>query len=73
MTTLTTILSMVPLSLGLGTNGVMMQGMAVVIIGGLIASTVLTMLLIPSFYLILDKSSKKKRRGLFRKKVAEAE
>ncbi|MBR1703494.1 MAG: efflux RND transporter permease subunit [Lachnospiraceae bacterium] len=73
MTTLTTILSMVPLSLGLGTNGVMMQGMAVVIIGGLIASTVLTMLLIPSFYLILDKSSKKKRRGWFRKRVAEAE
>ncbi|MBQ8118883.1 MAG: efflux RND transporter permease subunit [Lachnospiraceae bacterium] len=72
MTTLTTVLSMVPLGLGLGTNGVMMQGMAVVIIGGLIASTILTMLLIPSFYLILDKSSRKKRGGLFRKKAVEA-
>ena len=72
MTTLTTVLSMGPLGLGLGTNGVMMQGMAVVIIGGLIASTILTMLLIPSFYLILDKSSRKKRGGLFRKKAVEA-
>lgn len=55
MTTLTTILSMVPLGLGIGTNAVMMQGMALVIIGGLIASTILTLILIPTFYLILDK------------------
>jgi HAE1 family hydrophobic/amphiphilic exporter-1 len=55
MTTLTTILSMVPLGIGIGTNAVMMQGMALVIIGGLIASTVLTLVLIPTFYLILDK------------------
>lgn len=57
MTTLTTILSMVPLGLGIGTNAVMMQGMALVIIGGLIASTILTLVLIPTFYLILDKKS----------------
>lgn len=58
MTTLTTILSMVPLGLGIGTNAVMMQGMALVIIGGLIASTVLTLILIPTFYLILDRKQK---------------
>lgn len=58
MTTLTTILSMVPLGLGIGTNAVMMQGMALVIIGGLIASTILTLILIPTFYLILDKKQK---------------
>ncbi|MBR3761472.1 MAG: efflux RND transporter permease subunit [Lachnospiraceae bacterium] len=60
MTTLTTILSMVPLGMGIGTNAVMMQGMALVIIGGLIASTILTLILIPTFYLILDKKSKVK-------------
>ncbi|MCM1100588.1 MAG: efflux RND transporter permease subunit [Clostridium sp.] len=60
MTTLTTILSMLPLGIGIGANAVMMKGMALVIIGGLVASTVLTLILIPSFYLILDK--KKKRR-----------
>lgn len=61
MTTLTTILSMFPLSLGLGTNGVMMQGMALVIIGGLIASTILAMIMIPTFYLMLDKTKKDKK------------
>lgn len=58
MTTLTTILSMLPLGIGIGTNAVMMQGMALVIIGGLVASTILTLILIPSFYLILDKKKK---------------
>lgn len=58
MTTLTTILSMLPLGLGIGTNAVMMQGMALVIIGGLIASTILTLILIPTFYLIFDKKKK---------------
>lgn len=56
MTTLTTILSMVPMGMAIGGgNAIMMQGMALVIIGGLIASTVLTLILIPTFYLILDK------------------
>lgn len=61
MTTLTTILSMFPLGLGLGTNGVMMQGMALVIMGGLIASTILAMIMIPTFYLMLDKPKKDKK------------
>lgn len=61
MTTLTTILSMIPLGIGIGTNAVMMQGMALVIIGGLVASTILTLILIPSFYLILDKKKKKSK------------
>lgn len=60
MTTLTTILSMLPLGIGIGANAVMMKGMALVIIGGLVASTILTLILIPSFYLILDKKKKKR-------------
>ena len=61
MTTLTTILSMIPLGIGIGANAVMMRGMALVIIGGLVASTILTLILIPSFYLILDKKKKKSK------------
>lgn len=57
MTTLTTILSMVPMGLGMGTNGVMMQGMALVIIGGLVASTLLTLILIPTIYMIVRKKT----------------
>ena len=63
MTTLTTILSMLPLGIGIGTNAVMMKGMALVIIGGLVASTILTLILIPSFYLILDKESRKNKKS----------
>lgn len=59
MTTLTTILSMVPMALGLGSNGQLMQGMAMVIVGGLIASTLLTLILLPTFYLIIRKRPKK--------------
>lgn len=52
MTTLTTVLSMIPMGLGIGEGSEAMQGMAVVIIGGLTASTILTLLLLPTFYLL---------------------
>lgn len=71
MTTLTTILSMIPMGLGLGDNGVIMQGMALVIIGGLTASTILTLILIPTFYLIFDKRSRQERRAA--KKLAKSQ
>lgn len=61
MTTLTTILSMIPMALGVGKNGKMTQGMAVVIVGGLTASTVLTLILLPTFYMIIHKRSKDKK------------
>ena len=62
MTTLTTILSMLPLAMGIGDNAQMMQGMALVIVGGLIASTLLTLILMPTVYLMIDKKSRKKRK-----------
>ncbi|MEZ3506636.1 MAG: efflux RND transporter permease subunit [Lachnospiraceae bacterium] len=62
MTTLTTILSMVPMALGIGDGSIMMQGMALIIIGGLVASTVLILLLMPTFYLIIDKRSRQEHR-----------
>ena len=52
MTTSTTILSMVPMALGIGKGTATMQGMALIIIGGLVTSTMLILLLMPSFYLI---------------------
>ena len=61
MTTLTTILSMVPLAIGIGNNAETMQGMAVVIVGGLIASTILSLMLLPTFYLIIRKKSKSEK------------
>lgn len=76
MTTLTTVLAMMPLAMGLGDE--MMQGMGVTVIGGLSASTVLTLLFLPTFYLLIDGNPKKradnKQRRIEKreKKIADA-
>ena len=62
MTTLTTVLSMVPMALELGSGTEMMAGMAMVVIGGLTAATLLTLLFLPTFYLIMDGMGRKERR-----------
>lgn len=62
MTSLTTILAMVPMSLGIGEGTEMMQSMGVVIIGGFVASTVLTLFLIPVFYTLMDQVNSGERR-----------
>ena len=61
ITTLTTELSMLPVAFKLAKNADTMQAMAVVIVGGLLASTLLTLLLIPTFYLLFEVFRKKKR------------
>ena len=63
MTTLTTIISMLPFVLGIGKNTETMQGMALVICGGLIASTILTLLMLPVFYLIIDRMSNSMKKS----------
>jgi HAE1 family hydrophobic/amphiphilic exporter-1 len=50
MTTATTVLGLVPLSLGLGVGGEIQASLARVVIGGLLASTLVTLLLIPVTY-----------------------
>ena len=57
MTTLTTILAMIPMAWF--SSNKMMSSMAFVIIGGLIASTILCLLMMPSYYLIISKKEKK--------------
>lgn len=54
MTTLAMIGGMLPSALALGTGSEMRQPMAIAIIGGLISSTLLTLLVIPVVYSILD-------------------
>ncbi|WP_077318483.1 efflux RND transporter permease subunit [Virgibacillus proomii] len=54
MTTLTTILAMVPLALALGEGAEMQQPLAVTIIFGLGISSIFTLLLIPVIYTLFD-------------------
>jgi len=63
MSTITTIVGLVPMALGIGGDVEMMQGMSVVVIGGLAFSTVLTLIFIPTFYLIFDKEDRKNRKA----------
>ncbi len=50
MTTATTVLGLVPLAIGLGVGGEIQAALARVVIGGLLASTLITLLLIPVTY-----------------------
>ncbi|MFS0576582.1 efflux RND transporter permease subunit [Sporosarcina sp. 179-K 3D1 HS] len=61
MTTLTTVLGMVPLFLGLGEGTESQRPMAVVIIFGLLFSTVFTLVLIPVLYLMMENVKAKFR------------
>lgn len=60
MTTLTTIVAMIPIAMAYGDSGESMQGLALVDVGGLIASTVLALLMLPSYYLLMSGRRKKK-------------
>ncbi|MDE7321168.1 MAG: efflux RND transporter permease subunit [Lachnospiraceae bacterium] len=62
MTTLTTILSMIPMIFTNNENAAMMKGMSLIIIGGLITSTLLILLLLPSFYLLMSRQGRKEAK-----------
>jgi HAE1 family hydrophobic/amphiphilic exporter-1 len=55
MTALTTMVAMLPLALGLGEGTVMSAELAVVVIGGLFTSTILTLLVIPVIYSLFSR------------------
>ncbi len=59
MTTLTMVVGMLPLALALGDGSEMRAGMGVVIIGGLLSSLLLSLVLVPVMYTVLDRFSKK--------------
>ncbi|GAE35465.1 efflux RND transporter permease subunit [Halalkalibacter akibai] len=61
MTALTTILGLIPLTLGFGEGTEVQQPMAIVIVFGLAASTFITLILIPVVYYLADNYKNKKR------------
>ncbi|WP_283138035.1 efflux RND transporter permease subunit [Rhizohabitans arisaemae] len=66
MTAVATICALFPMSLGLTGGGVFIsQPLAVVVIGGLISSTLLTLVLVPTLYTLVEefKERRKSRRG----------
>jgi HAE1 family hydrophobic/amphiphilic exporter-1 len=55
MTTATTVLGLVPMALGIGEGGELRSPMAITVIGGLVFSTLLTLVVIPVVYSIFEK------------------
>ncbi len=58
MTALTTMIAMLPIALGLGEGTVLSAELAIVVIGGLFSSTLLTLLVIPVMYAITNRNKK---------------
>ncbi len=67
MTSLTTILGMFPMALSRGVGAEMWRPMAVAIIGGLIVSTVMTLIYVPSMFCIFGGVGIKNKRKALRK------
>jgi HAE1 family hydrophobic/amphiphilic exporter-1 len=67
MTTLTTVLALVPMALGIGEGAEVQAPMARVVIGGLMTSMLITLLFIPTLYTMIEE------RGLRREEVTERE
>ncbi|MDO4174822.1 MAG: efflux RND transporter permease subunit [Eubacteriales bacterium] len=61
MTALTTVLSMSTMALGIGAGAEMGQSMAIVVIGGLSYATVLTLIIVPIIYDLLNRKKELKR------------
>ena len=64
MTTLATILGLVPMSLGIGEGAELQAPLARVVIGGLAASTMITLVVVPTVYTIFEEGWKGLRSGL---------
>ncbi len=63
MTAVATICALVPMALGLtGEGGFISQPLAIVVIGGLISSTLLTLVLVPTLYTIVERTKQRMRR-----------
>jgi HAE1 family hydrophobic/amphiphilic exporter-1 len=65
MTTLSTILAMMPIALGIGEGAELRQSMGVAMVGGLTTSTLLTLIVVPMGYLVLEEY--KEKRGSSRR------
>ena len=62
MTMLTTTLGLLPMALGLGQGAEIRAPMAITVIGGILFSTLLTLVVVPVAYSLLDRKEPVKAR-----------
>jgi HAE1 family hydrophobic/amphiphilic exporter-1 len=73
MTAFSTILAMLPLARGLGDGGEYQAPLATVVIGGVLVSTLITLILVPVVYSILDDIGRRRRDKKAKAKRAKSE
>ena len=73
MTSLTTVLGMVPMAMGIGEGSETWQPMGIAVVGGLLMSTILTLFIIPSLYAMLQGSKERKAARKARREAEEIE
>ena len=64
MTAIATIGAMLPMALGGGGGGLVSKDLAITVIGGLLSSTILTLVVVPIVYEVLSKLLKKNRKDI---------
>ncbi|MFI9591416.1 efflux RND transporter permease subunit [Nonomuraea sp. NPDC052265] len=63
MTAVATICALTPMALGVtGSGGFISQPLAIVVIGGLVSSTLLTLVLVPTLYTVVERAKERMRR-----------
>jgi HAE1 family hydrophobic/amphiphilic exporter-1 len=72
MTALATIFALVPMALGItGHGGFISQPLAIIVIGGLISSTVLTLIVLPSLYALVEGAKERREDRRARRAAGE--
>ena len=67
MTAFTTILGMVPMAISSGEGSEMWQPMGIVVIGGLLVSTLLTFFMVPTLYAAMSRHGERDKKNRMRK------
>jgi HAE1 family hydrophobic/amphiphilic exporter-1 len=73
MTSLTTVLGMVPMAMGIGEGSETWQPMGIAVVGGLLMSTILTLFIVPSLYAMLQGRKERKAARKARREAEEIE
>lgn len=63
MTSLTTILGMVPMALSTGEGSETWRPMGIAVIGGMVFSTIITMIIVPAIYASMDRSGSRNKKA----------
>lgn len=72
MTTLTTVLGMIPMAAGTGEGSEMWKSLGITVAWGLSISTVVTLILIPTIYCVFATRQEKRKQKKLARKAAEA-